>query len=64
MIKPMVRIVTLLVMATLTHATTTTAQDSVVVPDFTKGAKLPRDSRHDWNLGPTGFVAGCFATSW
>lgn len=24
------------------------------IPDFTKGAKIPDNSPHDWNLGPTG----------
>ncbi len=24
------------------------------IPDFTKGAKIPREAPHDWNLGPTG----------
>ena len=24
------------------------------IPDFAKGALIPRDANHDWNLGPTG----------
>lgn len=60
MINTLARIVTLLVIAALTPTITATAQDPVVVPDFTKGAKLPRDSRHDWNLGPTGLRGWIF----
>jgi hypothetical protein len=48
------RIAMLLVIAALTQTTTATAIDPVRVPDFTKGAKVPRDAKHDWNLGPTG----------
>ncbi len=36
------------------------AQESLVIPDFTKGAKIPADSRHDWNLGPTGLRGWIF----
>lgn len=60
MINPLLRIVTLLVIATLTHATKATAQNQIIVPDFTKGAKLPKDSKHDWNLGPTGLRGWIF----
>ena len=60
MIETLVRIATLLVIAVLTPTITVTAQDPVVVPDFTKGAKIPRDSRHDWNLGPTGLRGWIF----
>jgi hypothetical protein len=55
-----VRIVMLLVIAALMPITHLTAQDQIVVPDFTKGAKLPRDARHDWNLGPTGLRGWIF----
>jgi predicted metalloprotease with PDZ domain len=24
------------------------------IPDFTQGAKIPEDAKHDWNLGATG----------
>ena len=54
------RMATLLVVAALTPNITATAQDQIVVPDFTKGAKLPKDSRHDWNLGPTGLRGWIF----
>ena len=60
MINPLVRIVTLLMIAVLTHVKMASAQEPVVVPDFTKGAKLPRDARHDWNLGPTGLRGWIF----
>jgi hypothetical protein len=30
------------------------AQNPVAVPDFTQGAKRPENTKHDWNLGPTG----------
>ncbi len=60
MIKTLVRIVTFLVIAALTPTNSATAQDTVVVPDFTKGAKIPTDSRHDWNLGPTGLRGWIF----
>ena len=60
MINPLVRIVTLLVIAAFSHFTKATAQDPVIVPDFTKGAKIPMDSRHDWNLGPTGLRGWIF----
>ena len=60
MINPLVRIVTLLVTAAFSHFTKATAQDPVIVPDFTKGAKIPMDSRHDWNLGPTGLRGWIF----
>ena len=60
MINPLVRIVTLLVIAAFSHFTKATAQDPVIVPDFTKGAKIPMDSRHEWNLGPTGLLGWIF----
>ena len=61
-INPLVRV--LLVVAALTHTPTVTAKDPVVVPDFTKGASIPKDAKHDWNLGPPAFAAGSFATDW
>lgn len=27
---------------------------AVEIPDFTQGAKIPEDAKHDWNLGATG----------
>ena len=60
MINPLVRIVAILVIAAFSHFTKATAQDTMVVPDFTKGAKIPSDSRHDWNLGPTGLRGWIF----
>ena len=59
MVNPLVRMLTLLVMAVLPHTTTVTAQGPIV-PDFTKGAKIPRDAKHDWNLGPTGLRGWIF----
>ena len=29
-------------------------KDKKIIPDFTQGAKIPADAKHDWNLGPTG----------
>lgn len=49
-----VRIGTLLVVATLAFPAATAAQTPPAVPDFTKGGKLPKGAKHDWNLGPTG----------
>ena len=60
LIHPRVRIVTLLVIAAFSHFTKATAQAPIVVPDFTKGAIIPKDSRHDWNLGPTGLRGWIF----
>jgi hypothetical protein len=59
-INPLVRIVTLLVFGAFSYFTIANAQDPVVVPDFTKGAKIPTDARHDWNLGPTGLRGWIF----
>lgn len=60
MINHRVWVATLLVIAFLTHATTVLAQDAVVVPDFTKGARIPPGAKHDWNLGPTGLRGWIF----
>ncbi len=54
MINRLLQIATLFLIAALTPTTTVTAQAPVGIPDFTKGAKIPTNSRHDWNLGPTG----------
>ncbi len=59
-INHLVRIVALLLVEAFLHFTVATAHDSVVVPDFTKGAKISTDSRHDWNLGPTGLRGWIF----
>ncbi len=59
MIKLLVRILAMLALASWTQ-TMVTAQDAVVVPDFTQGAKIPKGSRHDWNLGPTGLRGWIF----
>ncbi len=59
-IKPLVRLATLLVISTWMHATAVAAQDPVVVPDFTKGANIPTGAKHDWNLGPTGLRGWIF----
>lgn len=60
MIYSLVRMIMLLVIAVLSHFTMAIADEAVVVPDFTKGAKIPPDSRHDWNLGPTGLRGWIF----
>jgi hypothetical protein len=46
-----------LVLAPLTQAA---PQDQISVPDFTKGDKIPKDAKHDWNLGPTGLRGWMF----
>ena len=50
----LLRIGSLIVWAALVLPATAAPKDPVVVPDFTKGAKVPKDAKHDWNLGPTG----------
>ena len=59
-IKPLVRLVTLLVLSAWMHTTAVDAKDPVVVPDFTKGATIPEGAKHDWNLGPTGLRGWIF----
>jgi len=55
----LVRIVMLLLLVaaplpTLLPTLLIAAQNPVAVPDFTQGAKRPENTKHDWNLGPTG----------
>ena len=59
-IKPLVRIATILVLSAWMHTTAVAAQAPVVVPDFTKGATIPKGAKHDWNLGPTGLRGWIF----
>src|SRR6476620_9470919 len=33
---------------------------SLAIPDFTQGATIPANSKHDWNLGPTGLRGWMF----
>ncbi|MFM7867127.1 MAG: DUF6288 domain-containing protein, partial [Planctomycetaceae bacterium] len=35
-------------------------EKSVQVPDLTRGASIPSQARHDWNLGPTGLRGWMF----
>ncbi len=51
---PALRVGTLIIAATLAHPATAAPKDPKTIPDFTKGAKIPKDAKHDWNLGPTG----------
>lgn len=60
MIKLLVRMLTLLLIATWMDVATVAAQGSVAVPDFTKGANIPNGAKHDWNLGPTGLRGWIF----
>ena len=60
MIKTPLRLVAILLIAAWTPIASLTAQDRLVIPDFTKGDKIPEDSRHDWNLGPTGLRGWIF----
>ena len=61
MINPLaVRFGTFLVVAALVFPAATAAKDPVAVPDFTKGAKIPKGAKHDWNLGPTGLRGWMF----
>lgn len=48
------RIVSLVFVAALANPAWATPQDAKTIPDFTKGAKIPKNAKHDWNLGPTG----------
>lgn len=59
-INTLAQIAIILVLAAFSHITMATAQEPVVVPDFTQGAKIPKNSRHDWNLGPTGLRGWIF----
>ncbi len=60
MINSLVRLVTLLLIAGLMPAMTAATQDQAGVPDFTKGAEIPKNAKHDWNLGPTGLRGWIF----
>ena len=44
----------LLVPVILANPVAAAAKDPAPVPDFTKGGKVPKGAKHDWNLGPTG----------
>lgn len=33
---------------------------AIVIPDLTKGDKIPKGAKHDWNLGPTGLRGWMF----
>ena len=48
------RILAVVVAVALVLSSVAVAKDPLVVPDFTKGAKVPNGDKHDWNLGPTG----------
>ena len=60
MLKTPLQIAAILTIAAWTPLASLHAQDRVVVPDFTKGDQIPTDSRHDWNLGPTGLRGWIF----
>lgn len=60
MINTLTRRIMLIAFAALTTWVTVTAQDAVDVPDFTRGAEIPKGARHDWNLGPTGLRGWIF----
>ncbi len=45
------------------HLPATADEKELKIPDFTRGDKIPAEAKHDWNLGPTGLRAGCFATN-
>jgi hypothetical protein len=60
----LMRIGTILAIALLLHApTAAAAREPVVVPDFTKGAQIPKGAKHDWNLGPTGLRGWMYCSS-
>jgi hypothetical protein len=48
------RLCILLLAALFAHSATAAAQDAKTAPDFTTGGIIPKDAKHDWNLGPTG----------
>jgi hypothetical protein len=53
------RIVSVIMMS-LSSSAIAAPDGQISVPDFTKGAKVPRDAKHDWNLGPTGLRGWIF----
>ncbi|MEY4827705.1 MAG: hypothetical protein RLZZ288_1256, partial [Planctomycetota bacterium] len=48
------RLCSLLLAALFAHSATAAAQDAKPAPDFTTGGTIPKDAKHEWNLGPTG----------
>ncbi len=42
------------------HALAVPAGKALAIPDFTKGDTIPREAKHDWNLGPTGLRGWMF----
>ncbi|MDX2036097.1 MAG: DUF6288 domain-containing protein [Isosphaeraceae bacterium] len=51
---PALRVGTLLIATALALPALAAPRDAKTVPDFTQGGKLPKNAKHDWNLGPTG----------
>ncbi|WP_439621627.1 DUF6288 domain-containing protein [Gemmata sp.] len=49
-----------LIMVALASPATAAPDGPLTVPDFTKGAKIPKAAKHDWNLGPTGLRGWMF----
>jgi len=52
--SPMKLICLLLVALATRHALAAKGGEAQSMPDFTAGATLPADTKHDWTLGPTG----------
>ncbi len=48
------RVAGLVIVASLANSARAAPDDAKHVPDFTKGERIPKDAKHDWNLGPTG----------
>lgn len=52
--KPLALRIGIFLLAMVSPANLVAAKDPVAVPDFTRGAKIPKGAKHDWNLGATG----------
>ncbi len=48
------------VLLVTTVAAAVAQEKQLEIPDFTKGAVIPDDAKHDWNLGPTGLRGWMF----
>lgn len=52
--------VSLFILAALAIPCTAAPNGKLDVPDFTQGSRIPKDAKHDWNLGPTGLRGWMF----
>jgi hypothetical protein len=56
----LLRLFSIALLAAVATPASAAPKDPVVVPDFTKGAKIPKNAKHDWNLGVTGLRGWIF----